>query len=300
MGEPIKLYCLMITTKQAILKAFDTYSKPLTVNELSLFTGIPIRKIRNRLTTWEYDIIRVCDNTYDLAARVYPGKTFRYTPTAHEIEKGIIRGDDDLCLFLNAASNRNNSITLVDKNEKLHILSYHTSTKHHYSYLGIISQWYKTYMFEDGDDILFTCLDLTTHRFLISREKKSDRDEFIIKIKNRKLADIVFNIINHTISKYESDLFLFRKYLYIYKYNEPIPPDQLVKALANDKRFLISSRDKMLSWTGYRIYDWLTVGLKKYYGQNGSYRIVLWCNNGEYSRMLEYDKRTSYPPTHIS
>ncbi len=32
----------------------------------------------------------------------------------------------------------------------------------------------------------------------------------------------------------------------------------------------------------------------------GSYRIVLWCNNGEYSRMLEYDKRTSYPPTHIS
>ncbi len=71
-------------------------------------------------------------------------------------------------------------------------------------------------------------------------------------------------------------MFLIRKYLFVYPYNNPISPDHLTKAIWNDKRFLISIRDKMLSWTGSILTHDLVVGLSKYYylNEKGEYALV--------------------------
>lgn len=123
---------------------------------------------------------------------------------------------------------------------------------------------------------MFTCLDYNQKKYKIVRQRKKDRDEFVIKIKNKKLADLVFSILSYTIPKYEHDMFLVRKYLFVYPYNDPIPPDSLVKAIWNDKRFLISTRDKMLSWTNRQLTPELSIGLRKYYYLNkkGEFALV--------------------------
>ena len=137
-----------------------------------------------------------------------------------------------------------------------------------FPYYKDIATWYKRFNFKEGDDILFTCIDIRTNTFSIRKEKQHDRDEFVIAIKNKKLANIIYDFLNHSVEKHETEFFLFRKYLYIYPYNQPIPPDHLVKALANDNHLLISSRDKIHSWNGTLLDHQLTIGLKKYYFQN--------------------------------
>lgn len=69
------------TIKQQLLQAFASQKRALTIDELSHITGIPVIKIRRRLTPYEQEIARVGNSTYDLAERVYQGKTFRYTPS---------------------------------------------------------------------------------------------------------------------------------------------------------------------------------------------------------------------------
>lgn len=259
----------MLTTKQSLLQALESQNSALTVDELASLTNIPAPKIRQRLTPYEQEIVRVGNNTYDLAKRVYKGKKFRYTPSKREIEKGILKGDDDLGSFLTAWNHHDATIIFIGDKENRYKLSRHNNPKIiEFPYYAGIAGWYKKTGFEEGDDILLTCTDIRTYIFSIRKERRTDRDEFIISIKDKKLADLVYDILNHSVAKYESDFFLFRKYLYIYPYNEDIPPDHLFRALEGDKRFLISSRDKMLSWTGKLLNDWLTIGLKKYYFQN--------------------------------
>lgn len=256
------------TTKQQILKILEPRNGAITVNELSALTHITIAKIRNRLTTFESDIVRVGDNSYDLAERVYKGKKFRYSPTAREIKKGILQASD-VGFFLNSPYDYTDHVILIDDQKNQHTLSRaKLASSIRSPYLSGLSKFYKITNFIEGDDIIFTCVDIKTHTFLIEKEARAQRDEFTIKIKNQKLANMVFDIINHTIPKQETDMFLFRKYLYVYPYNEPTPPDHLIKALENDKRLLISKRDPMFSWTGRLLDDWLTIGLKKYYFLN--------------------------------
>lgn len=254
-----------LTRKEQIKKVLEEKGRALTIDELVQFTGIPKNKLRQSLTTWEYKIVRVGHQIYDLTERVYPGKTFRYTPQKEEIEKGILSSDEDVNLFLTAAYDYNAKINLIDDKDK-----------QYFSANQSLKKWYKKYSFEYGDDILFTCLDFKQKTFKITHQKRKDRDEFMIKVKNKKLADQVYDILVHTIPKYENYLFLVRKYLFIFPFNDPLPPDHLKKALWNDKRFLISTRDKMLSWTGKRLTFDFDIGLKKYYFQNekGEYVLV--------------------------
>ncbi|HUD44550.1 MAG TPA: hypothetical protein VMR41_03350 [Patescibacteria group bacterium] len=259
----------MLTIKELLLQAFEAQERELTVEELSHLTDIAPSKIRQRLTPYEQEIVRVGNNTYDLAKRVYKGKTFRYTPSKREIEKGVLRRDDDLGAFLTAWNHHDATITLIDDKENQYNLSHHVNPKVvKFPYYSGIAEWYKRTDFEEEDDILLKCIDIRTYTFSIWKEKRTERDEFAIAIKNKKLAGLVYDILNHGFAKHESDFFLIRKYLYVYPYNENIPPDHLFKALAEDKRFIISSRDKMLSWTGRLLDHWLTIGLKKYYFQN--------------------------------
>lgn len=261
-----------ISRKQQIKKILEDQGKALIIEELKKYSGIPALKIRQTLTTFEHDIVRVSSKVWDLAERVYKGKTFRYTPGKEEIEKGKLKAEADLLLFLTACKDFGTDIILIDKNGTYFLKRNKTSRFNLFSgkvsyYRGLV-KWYRKNKFEIGDDIIFTCLNLKEHKFSIQHQKKKDRDEFLITIKNKKLADLIFDILVHTLDKYDMDMFLFRKYLYLYPFNDPVPPDHLEKALFKDKRFLLSTRDKMLSWTGHPLEFEFTIGLRKYYFQN--------------------------------
>lgn len=255
--------------KQIIKKFIEEKNKSLTIDELVKYTGIPKVKIRQTLTSYDTTIVRIGPQIYDIVERIYPGKTFRYTPQKIEVQKSLLSAEEDLHLFLTAAHDYWSDITLIDDFNNRYLLKRNkAATKRSFSYYRGLAQWYKKVGFEYGDDILFTCLNFNEKQFKIVHQKKKDRDEFIIKIKNRKLADLVYKILSYTILKYELDMFLVRKYLFVYPYNDPIPPDYLTKAIWNDKRFLISTRDKMLSSTGYLLTHDLEIGLRKYYYLN--------------------------------
>lgn len=262
--------------RQTIKKLIEEKNKALTIDELIKYTGIKKDKIRQTLTTYDTAIVRVGAETYDTIERVYPGKTFRYSPQKIEVEKGVLLADEDIYLFLVAVFDYDSKIILIDENNNQYPLKSCRSSKYiPFSYYRRLEKWYKEVGFEYGDDILFTCLDFNQKKYKIVRQKKKDRDEFVIKIKNKKLADLVFSILSYTLPKYEHDMFLVRKYLFVYPYNEPIPPDSLVKAIWNDKRFLISTRDKMLSMSGYPMTHGLDIGLRKYYYLNDKSKYAL-------------------------
>ncbi|MCL4374647.1 hypothetical protein M1523_02170 [Patescibacteria group bacterium] len=255
--------------RQIIKKLIEEKNRSLTIDELVKFTGIPKAKIRQTLTTYDTTIVRVGKERFDTVERIYSGRIFRYTPQKNEIQKGLLFAEEDLHLFLTAARDYWSDITLIDNFNNQYLLKKHKArSKIPFSYYRGLAPWYKKVGFQDNDDILFTCLDFNQKKFKIVHQKQQDRDEFIIKVKNKKLADLVYSILSYTIPKYELDTFLIRKYLFVFPYNEPDPPDHLTKAIWNDKRFLISTRDKMLSWSGYPLNHDLEIGIKKYYYQN--------------------------------
>jgi len=263
--------------RQIIHKLISKINRSLTVDEIVKYTGIPKVKIRQTLTTYDTTIVRIGSETYDTVERIYPGRTFRYTPKKIEIEKGLLFAEEDLHLFLTAAKDYWSDIVLIDDVGNSHILKRNKpiGRRSFYFYQGL-GKWYKKTGFEEGDDILFTCFNLEEKKYKIIHQKKRDRDEFTIKIKNKKLADMVYKILSYTILKYELDTFLVRKYLFVYPFSDPVPPDHLTKAIWDDKRFLISTRDKMLSWTGHPMTGDLDIGLKKYYflNEKGEYVLV--------------------------
>lgn len=282
--------------RQIIKELIEEKNKALTIDELVKFTKIPKDKIRQTLTTYDTTIVRVGPQTYDTVKRIYPGKTFRYTPQKKEIEKGLLSAEEDLHLFLTASRDYWADITLIDDLNNQYLLKRSkAATKRSFSVYHGLAKWYKKVNFEYEDDTLFTCLDFNQKKYKIIHQKKKDRDEFVIKVKNKKLADFVYSILSYTIPKYELDTFLVRKYLFVYPYNDPVPPDYLTKAIWNDKRFLISTRDKMLSWTGHRLTYELSVGLRKYYylNEKGKYALatVLSDEYGRYGFCTLCDQR---------
>ncbi len=255
--------------RQIIKKLIEEKNRPLTIDELVKFTGIPKIKIRQTLTTYDTTIVRTGPKTYDTVERIYPGRTFRYTPRKNEVQKGWLFAEEDLHLFLTAPRDYWTDITLIDVSGNRYLLKKHkAASKRTYSYYRGLAQWYRKVGFKSEDDVLFTCLDFKQKLYKIVHQKKEDRNEFIIKVKNRKLSNLVYKILSYTIPKYELDMFLIRKYLFVFPYNDPVPPDYLTKAIWNDKRFLISTRDKMLSWSGHLLTNDLEIGIRKYYYKN--------------------------------
>ncbi len=146
--------------RQIIKKLIEEKNKALTIDELVKFTKIPKDKIRQTLTTYDATIVRVGPQTYDTVERVYPGKTFRYTPQKKEVEKGILSNEEDVRFFLIGVFDYNAKIILIHKNKNQYPLKTCKSSKSiPFSYFRGLEKWYKKVSFENGDDILFTCLD---------------------------------------------------------------------------------------------------------------------------------------------
>jgi len=256
--------------KQMIIELLNEKGRAVSIEELSDNLNLPQNKIRQSLSTFERDIVRVGHKLFDLPNRTLQGKIFRYSPTQPEYEKSVLIADEDIFSFLTGCRDYWNPINLIDSLNRTYQLSRAKPTRHiqFYHYRGA-TKLFKNLALEKGDDLLFTCLDLSTNTFLVTHQKRAQRKTLEITVRNRQLCDTVYDILLHAYCHYEDSLFLIRKYLFIYSHFTDPPPDNLRIALSSDARFLITPRDKMLSWSGYPFtHREMTVGLKKYFLKN--------------------------------
>ena len=256
-----------VSRKQQIRDLLQKEKRALSIEELTSFLKIPQEKVRQSLTTFDTDIVRVGYKLFDLSNRVFQGKMFRYTPTPREYECNVMIADEDINLFLTGWKNCWKTIILIDEQNHEYRLNRFQSTKKvpycHYSSTGKL---FERLHLEHGDDLIFTCRDLTTNTFLVKKEKRIERNILEIDIRNKRLCDLVYDILLHAYSHYESSLFLVRKYLFIYQYFSDPPPDNLRRVISADSRFVITPKDNVFSWSGMPMRgNEMVVGLKKYY-----------------------------------
>lgn len=282
----------VISRKQRIVSFLKEHGGSQNIDDIAKGIGTPVDKVRQTLTTFEKDVVRVGYKQFDLLTRVHKGKIFRYTPTAEEYTSGTLRADEDLHFFLTAFREYWPDITFLDPNGRTYSLHQVKANKHvpvaHYS--GI-EQLFSRLDMQEGDDLLITCQNVETYTFHVRKERATDRDTLQIAVRNTQLADMVADILLHTLSHDETDMFLIRKYLFIYPHFSYPPPDSLRLAIATDPRFIMTPRDHMLSWTGYPMSGarW-AIGLKKYYlrSPEGVYIPVVIQTDEEYGGKVAY------------
>ncbi|MEK7577853.1 MAG: hypothetical protein AAB492_04555 [Patescibacteria group bacterium] len=281
-----------ISRKQRIVKYLEENDSSQNIDAIAKGTGIPVDKIRQTLTTFEKDVVRVGHKQFDLLTRVHKGKVFRYTPTGEEYSTGTLHAEEDLHYFLTAFRDYWPDITFLDPNGRNYLLHQVKSNKHvPFAHYSGIEQLFSRLDMQIGDDLLITCQSIETYIFLVRKERAKDRDTLQIAVRNQRLADMVADILLHAISHDEADMFLIRKYLFIYPYFTDPPPDSLRRAIASDPRFIMTPRDRMTSWTGYPMTgDRWVIGLKKYYlhSLDGTYIPVVIEADEEYGGKVAY------------
>lgn len=237
----------------------------MTLEELAKCMGTTPAKLRTSLGNFDSRVVRVGNKLFDLGDRVYKNRTFRYTPSEREIKLGAIENHQDITYLLDGYRGFWNDIHLVDDKDNSTTLIREKSKRNKY-YRGLLPLLRK-HKTNPGDDWLFTCQDLSTHTYLFWVQKKEDRDEKKIKANNKKLADMVYSILSHALTRTERDMFLIRKYAFLFDGFDDNAPDSLTRAIEGDYRFLHTFRDTLCGWTGepYHDSDTLTVAISKYY-----------------------------------
>jgi len=251
------------TTKAA--EVLTRTGHPMTLEELAMSIGVTPAKLRSTLTNFDSHIVRVGNKLFDLGDRTYKGRTFRYTPTEREIKIGAIENHQDITYLLDGFRGFWNDIHLTDSNDNTATLIREKGKNRKY-YRGLLPLL-KNNPTKQGDDWLFTCQDLSTHTYSFRVQKRSDRDEVKIKKNNKKLADMVYSILSHAFTRTDTDMFLIRKYAFLFDGFNDHAPDSIANAIKSDHRFLHTFRDILCGWTGKPFHDSdvLTVAIKKYY-----------------------------------
>jgi len=239
------------TTKA--VKVLTYTGNAMTLEELARSIGDTAAKLRNSLTNFDSRIVRVGNKLFDLGDRTYKGRTFRYTPTEREIKLGAIESHQDITYLLDGFRGFWNDIHLTDDNNNYAALIREKGKNRKY-YRGLLPLL-KNNPTKQGDDWLFTCQDLSTHSYLFRVQKHSDRDEEKIKKNNEKLADMAYSILSHSFTRTETDMFLIRKYAFLFDGFDDHAPDSLVSAIEDDNRFLHTFRDTLCGWTGKPFHD---------------------------------------------
>ncbi len=282
-----------ISRRQLIKNALGKHGSAMNIDDIADVIGLPVSKVRQSLTTFDTEIVRTGYKLFDLLPRTHNYKMFRYTPTTLEYKKSVLFAEEDLLYFLAVFRNYQAIIRLIDSGNKTYCLHRTKANKHvpfaHYSDVGKLFAHLKM---KAGDDLIFMCQNITTNTFLVRKERREDRDNIQIAMRNVHLADMVADILLHSPNHYEMDLFLVRKYLFVYPYFSDPPPDSLRQVTASDSRFIMTPRDKLLSWNGRTVLsgDELVVGLKKYYfhSPNGIYSPVFIQTDDEFGGKIAY------------
>jgi len=265
-----------ITRKSQIRNVLKKTGRAMSLDEISAAINVSPKKIGQTLNTFEFSPVRVSKETYDLPSRFYKSRSFRVSPSNLEIKKNIIRADEELPIFLSAKYDTWEPILLIDEEgDKYLIRTVKYAKTAGFEYYKGLNNWYAKHNFKLGDDIVFTCISYDDKKFQIKHVQSSDRDEKFISVKNKILADCVYKILSMTISKYEDVVFLFRKYMFTFPFNDDVPPDSIFKTLLSDNRFVLSTRDQILSFNG-EVPNWKIIGLSKYYylSRNNDYVLV--------------------------
>jgi len=262
--------------KQLVIDALMKHRKAMTLDQLSNQTGILPIHIQQAVSSYDSPVVRVREKTYDHISHFYPGRLFRFSPTDEELRLGIAYCKGGLEFFFSAWQTNPSSIT-IQFNEHLYILKRVCKAKEENSYFSGLKKLYTDLRLHPGDDVLFTCVDITTFTFSVSCDRLEKRDALKISIKNRLLADMVEDILKHSYSHAELEMFLVRRYLFTYPFDQPTPPDSLYKAIVKDPRFIFTPRDRISLQDGRVITGDIEnmIGLKKYFFHTADGRDIL-------------------------
>lgn len=249
-----------------VVRLLHEAGAPLPIGELARKLSLPEAKIRQSVgDIYNMEVVRVGDKLYDLPERAFVGKTFRYTPSQGEIQSGKLEQGTDLLeiLTLGCARRGDRKVTALDSSGKSHTLKVAREKTGAYGFaLSGLKPWYAKAGFAHGDDILFTCTAYSPPAYRIERVPKGARDEAATAQRNSQLADLVFRQLLKEVKKFCHVMFLVRKYVFLFPFNDSVPPDSLFKALAGDPRFLVSKN--VAGYDGKPMHEWI-VGIRKYF-----------------------------------
>lgn len=296
-----------ISRRQQIKNSLEERGSAMNIDEIARIIRLPVHKIRETLTTFDTEIVRTGYKQYDLLPRTHTGKLFRYTPSHLELKTGTLMAEEDLLYFLTAFRDYQADIKLITTDKKSFVFHRVNANKHMpYSHYSEAKNLYSYLQLKPGDDLIFTCLDILNHSFQVQKEQNKDRDNRQIEKRGKDLADMLVDILSHSYTHYEMDLFLVRKYLFIYPYFSYPPPDSLRNIVTADSRFITTIKDRLLSWNGMTLLtgDDLVVGLKKYdlHSKDGLYIPVNIQHDDEFGGKVAYctqcSERLIWEPKH--
>lgn len=238
----------------------------LTLSEMAQKLGLPENKLRQCVgSSYDLKVVRIGDKTYDLPERYFIGKIFRYTPSSEEVKNDELNHDSDLAEILTLGCRPRDQVVVVDEAGWRYRLK-RSGAKDHLLGFGLtgLRRWYERVHFQVGDDMVFTCQSYTPSLYLLARLPKERRDETRIVQRNEQLADLIYRQLSADIRKWIHLMFVVRKYVFVFPFHDPTPPDHLLRVLQHDSRFLASPK---LANDGHPMKEWV-VGIKKYFFQN--------------------------------
>ena len=250
-----------------IRKALEEASGPLSLGEISKKLGFTEAKLRQSIGGYyEFHVARVGEKLFDLPARAFIGKNFRYSPSWEEVTKGELGAGTDITEMLDLEVPHGQPVVLRDESgEEFNLKRMRGQDRDLGFGFSGLKRWYRENNFLHGDDIIFTVASWQPRIFLIKKVLKAERDEDKIAARNRELADLMYKQLLPRIRKFEHIIFLSKLYVFVYDYQNPLPPDGLLKVLGQDSRFLVTK--KLMNGAGKPMRSW-TVGIKKYFFEN--------------------------------
>jgi len=255
-----------VTNKEKVREALKRAGHPLSIDEVSSYTGLRKTQVRGTANYYNSDIVSVGGGKINLLTRAYKGRGLRLTPAGEDIEAGVVRGDE-LSVYLWPLRVPKEVIAIGEGGEKF-TLKKEFGLSARQSVISGFSGWYKMENFQAGDDIILRCSDLEEQEFNIFHLPFKERKEEEIARKNHQLGEIIYNLLKYTPEKFEIIFFLARKFLLRDLYLEKILPDELFHALSKNRYLLIFEEKE-------RKVSYFKIGIRKYFhSHRGEYHSV--------------------------
>ena len=283
--------------KEKVKKVLLEAGCPLQINEVSRLTGLTKNQVRGTASYYNSEIVPLGEGRIALIYHAYKGRGLRVTPKEEDIKEGIIESDELFCYLWPIHTPE--EVTCIDSSGQKFTIKRKFSTSRKQNVITGFDKWYRKESFKQGDDIIFRCWNLKGREFEIYRLPAKERNEKEIARQNKKLQNLVYDILKYTPNKYENAYYLIRKYILKDLYLEEVLPDGLLQAI-KDAKFLLIFRYP------YRMISYFNVGIKKYFhyyrGQYHSVSVIEDKIMGKYAyctqceRIMVWDKKGEWRP----
>ncbi|MCD6575177.1 hypothetical protein J7K97_05825 [Candidatus Aerophobetes bacterium] len=239
---------------------------PLPINEVSQLTGLTKNQVRGTASYYDSEIVPLGEGRIALIYHAYKGRGLRVTPEKGDIKEGLIESDELFCYLWPVYIPE--EVTCIDSSGQKFTIKREFSTSRKQNVITGFGKWYHKEGFKQGDDIIFRCRNLKEREFEIYRLPAKERNEKKIAHQNKKLQNLVYDILKYTSNKYENAYYLIRKCILKDLYLEEVLPDGLLQAIKDAKYLLIFEQQ-------YPMISYFNIGIKKYFhSHKGKYHLV--------------------------